>query len=629
MRMIDQNDAIPTGAENVLPIFHDMRSKYVLAFLLTLFCLSPTLSHAQLWLGIIDPSRAVDWSNVGIPGGIPNRTTICTTLNPGATSAQINNAISSCPNGQVVFLNAGTYNLAGGIDFTGRSNVTLRGAGSDKTFLIFTGSTGCAGLWADICIASSGNPSMPSPSSTANWTAGYAKGATSITLSTTSGISVGSLIILDQLDDSSDPGTIFVCSTINVCAGEGGNAYGRNGRAQQQIVRVTAISGNTLTISPGLYMPNWRGSQSPGASWASATPGTMDGIENLSVDHTNGGATTGTAFLYVNHCWIKGVRSIGANRSHVWLYQAAENVIRDSYFYGTQNAASQSYGIESFSSSDNLIENNIFQHVTGPITVNGSDSGSVWSYNFAIDDYYAVSANWMIPSMIAHEAGIAMDLFEGNSGLGFEGDDIHGTHHFLTAFRNYFYGDTYNNPPKSNNTDVMHFWAFSRYFNVIGNVLGRTGYYTIYDGGFNGSPTDIYTLGDSPGGSVPNDSKVSATLMRWGNYDTVTGAVRWNSSEVPNGLAQYSNPLPGNQTLPASLYLSSKPSWWGTMPWPGVGPDVTGGPGPAGHAYSNPAQVCYNNTPKDSKGILVFNPTNCYGQRQPPAAPTNLTVVVH
>jgi len=117
--------------------------------------------------------------------------------------------------------------------------------------------------------------------------------------------------------------------------------------------------------------------------------------------------------------------------------------------------------------------------------------------------------------------------------------------------------------------------------------------------------------------------------MRWCNYDTVTGAVRWNSSEVQNGLAQYSNPLPGNQTLPASLYLSSKPSWWGTMPWPGVGPDVTGGPGPAGHAYSNPAQVCYNNTPKDSKGILVFNPTNCYGQRQPPAAPTNLTVVVH
>src|SRR5437868_10252502 len=116
MRMIDESDSIATGAENVPPILHDIRSKYILALLLTLFCLSPTFSHAQLWLGTIDPSRAVDWSNVGIPGGIPNRTTICTTLNPGATSAQINNAISSCPNGQVVFLNAGTYNLAGGID---------------------------------------------------------------------------------------------------------------------------------------------------------------------------------------------------------------------------------------------------------------------------------------------------------------------------------------------------------------------------------------------------------------------------------------------------------------------------------------------------------------------------------
>ncbi len=585
-------------------------------------------SHAQNWSGVLDPSRAVDWSNAGIAGGTPNRTTICATLNPGASGAQINSAISSCPSGQVVFLNAGTYNISS-IDFGGKSNVTLRGAGADKTFLVFSGGMSCRGLASDICVAAPSNPQMPGPNNTANWTAGYAKGTTSITLSSTSGISVGTILILDQLDDSSDTGNIFVCAAQNVCANEGGNAYGRSGRAQQQLVQVTAVSGNTVTISPGLYMPNWRSSQSPGVSWASGSPSGV-GIENLSLDHTNGatGHAGGIVFLYVYNCWVKGIRSVNPDRSHVWLYQTARSVVRDSYFYGTQNAASQSYGIESFSTSDNLVENNIFQHVTGPVTVNGADTGSVWSYNFAIDDYYAVSANWMIPSLIAHEAGIAMDLFEGNDGLGFEGDAIHGTHHFLTVFRNYLYGDTYNNPAKTSNTDVVHLWAFSRYFNVVGNVLGRSPYYNTYEANLSGGDNDIFSLGESPGTGTPSDNNVKTTLMRWGNYDTVNGAARFVNAEVPSGLSQFANPVPSSQSLPASFYRISKPNWFGSAPWPAIGPDVSGGSGPAGHAYAIPAKNCYNSTSK-ANGILNFNADNCYAASGPaPAPPTNVTAVV-
>ena len=64
----------------------------------------------------IAASRRIDWSQAGVPGGIPNRSTICATLNPGATAAQINSAIAACSNG-VVYLNAGTYNLSAGITF--------------------------------------------------------------------------------------------------------------------------------------------------------------------------------------------------------------------------------------------------------------------------------------------------------------------------------------------------------------------------------------------------------------------------------------------------------------------------------------------------------------------------------
>src|SRR5437879_1415262 len=130
--------------------------KYIAAILtFVLLLMAPTSARAQLWSGIIDPSRAINWSNAGIPGGIPNRTTICATLTPGSTSAQINSAIASCPANQVVFLSAGTYTIGSGINFGGHSNVTLRGAGADQTILSFTGGDNCGGLGGDVCAINS------------------------------------------------------------------------------------------------------------------------------------------------------------------------------------------------------------------------------------------------------------------------------------------------------------------------------------------------------------------------------------------------------------------------------------------------------------------------------------------
>ena len=106
---------------------------------------------AQTIQSPIAPSRCIDWTKAGVEGGIPDRTTVYTTLNPGATVAQVNAALAVCPAGQVVYLSAGTYNLTSGIDFNGRDSITLRGAGPDKTFLVFTGSCTCRGMGADIC----------------------------------------------------------------------------------------------------------------------------------------------------------------------------------------------------------------------------------------------------------------------------------------------------------------------------------------------------------------------------------------------------------------------------------------------------------------------------------------------
>src|SRR2546422_6877220 len=150
-----------------------------LGFVLLLFACASV--HAQTpWSGVLAPSRAIDWSKAGVVGGIPNRTTICTTLTSSATSAQINSAIAACPSGQVVSLGAGTYSISGQIFFNNKSNVTLRGAGPDQTIVAFTAAGGCNGLGADVCVVDGYNNYSGDPHNVATGTAGSAKGANSI-----------------------------------------------------------------------------------------------------------------------------------------------------------------------------------------------------------------------------------------------------------------------------------------------------------------------------------------------------------------------------------------------------------------------------------------------------------------
>ena len=98
--------------------------------------LIPALASAQPWKPFLDANRAIDWSAAGV-GGIPPRTTVCARLTATATVTNIDAALAACPPGQTVLLQAGTYTIAGTIHIP--ANVTLRGAGADRTILNATG----------------------------------------------------------------------------------------------------------------------------------------------------------------------------------------------------------------------------------------------------------------------------------------------------------------------------------------------------------------------------------------------------------------------------------------------------------------------------------------------------------
>jgi len=605
-----------------------------------------TQPSGPAWSGIIDPSRAVDWSSVGSPAVAASKgwTQCGATIAAGASAATINAAISACAANHYVQLGAGTFNLSTGITFGQKNNVKLVGAGADQTQLIFSGTNSCLGFNAGICMASSDLNYVLNQSNIANWTASYLAGSTSIVLDNKTNLSVGSAILLDQLDDTTDNGDIFVCYQSNGtqnCSTNGDNGgFARANRGQQQIVTVTSISGTgpyTIGITPAIYMPNWTSSKTPQAWWATSPVQNM-GIENLSVDYTaaepSQGNGVGVEMFNCSGCWVKGIRSISPGRSHVQAQVSTNITVQDSYFFLTAGHTSVSYGVESAGASAVLIQNNVFQQVTEPMSLNGSCSGCVEGYNFDIDDIYGSSPyNWRMASSLPHAVGVSHVLMEGNQGSGLEGDIIHGSHHFITAFRNNWNGYQKNNGinPTGNIGPVI-LMALNRFFNFIGNVLGTTA------GPYNGyqTSTAIFSLGGSESSTytVPADSNVGRTLMRWGNYDTVTGAVRWcgnssdpgwsttcaGTSEVPSAITAYANPVPASTALPASFYLSSQPSWWPAgKHWPPIGPDVSGGniANLGGHAYTIPAADCYANImggPADGTGsVLTFNAAACYG----------------
>lgn len=663
-------------------------------------------AHAQLWNGILAPSRAVDWSvtSPGVVGGIPSAnwtqctTSACATVTSAgssATAAQINAAVASAPANSYVLLAAGTYSLSNGINMA--PNVVLRGAGPDSTFLAFTNGTGCGGQGAQICFIDSagyyyGSTSVaPGASNSATFcgTASsgacnntYTSGTTTIQLSSvgSAGIVNGQYIYLDQADDnpsaaSSNTNGLLVCDNQNPtdgCSMEGG-APGRtvNGvdRNMVQIVKVVGGCASTckgagpfaVTITPGLYGQKWATTFSPGAWWSSNNM-QNSGVENLTINSTAVGENTLSGIYFNNafNCWVTNVRSISPNRNHVWLWQSAHITVANSYFFGTQNAASESYGVESYISSDNLVINNIFQQVTAPIMM-GPSMGSVFAYNFSIDDYYAVVAAWMQQAFAwNHDAGVLYNLSEGNITSGYWSDPYHGTGGLNTAFRNYASGWETG---KTMETVPVQLYAYNRFDNFVGNVFGCNNTTASYPGncGANyhntyqvletgdngpGAAQDIYDLnsgnsedasdcGVSGGCLVKSDAYVATSLLRWGDYDVVSAATRWVSTEVPSTLTDgYANPVPSTQTLPNSFWTTSKPSWWGSVPWPAIGPDVSGGniPGVGGHAFLNPAANCYLNVmegPVTGTGsVLTFNANNCYGAGVTPASPLNLTNTV-
>lgn len=638
-----------------------------------------------------------NWPNAGatIPSGsIPACATQPASYTPSGIAAAFN---ANAGGASYCLLNvpAGTYSMNASLIFqyAGKANVILNGAGANQTFMVWNSAptTNCVGFGpVPFCIwngDSSINAGTIRMGNHASVTGGLSQGSNSLTLSSFSNLKVGSEIQIFQNDAASDNGNAWFCQTAGVtgdCSQQGG-AQAPNGATETQMVTITACGTSTfgascgsgsVTINPAIKASNWSLSLSPVAYWSSSLPATNIGVQNLSFDISSLSGISDLFFFQCVQCanvwWlqnrtINGTVSGSAAVIHINFVASNHTTVMSSYMYGS-NPASEGYGVDFESgTADSLAINNIGQHIaTSYITETGV--GNVFAYNYAVDNYFG--SGWQQCDELHHAGGDYYNLWEGNVGICAGGDDVHGTHFANTWYRDYLSGfdpATDGGSFRYANLQAFTDMAYSRYDNVVASVLGTPAETTTYQiagaagspfncssaatgnifqfgyGDQNNRPFNAYPgppnvpagCGDTPGTNwyLDNDPLVAATTMRWGNWDTVSGAVRENSSETASTAPTYPGLSAPSTTFPCSFYFSSctPPAWWqfphGTAsPFPGIGPDVTGGGigNTGGHAGDNPASNCGKNVlginPSGSSGPLQFNPAACYISSTPTAA---------
>jgi outer membrane biosynthesis protein TonB len=502
-----------------------------------------TLPHAWIEAAVpvidsIPSDRLIDWSRSGIPGGIPNRTTICATLGPTATVSQINSAISSCNNG-VVFLQAGTYTLGGTINLT-KSNVTLRGAGPTQTIL----------KKSTLMIKMGGSDSTGSPVAI---TGGNTKGSSQITVSSASGFAAGDFVVVRQTNPSWATAT-----------GEASCDWCSNDDASHLIIqanRIVAVSGSTLTLETPLYLDM---TNTPQVMKMTGFVSSV-GVEDLKLESTgngNGGNISGTGCAY---CWVKNVESFKSGNAHFWFDSANyANEIRQNYIHdGWAFNSDHAYGIRIGGwTSGFLVEDNIFERLRHSMVFEGGGNGFVIAYNY-FKDPHSDDSSYLGEEMLYHGAHPYMNLWEGNIGTTIFADNQFGSNSHSTYFRNSVSGKK----SESNSWGrVVAVQYHSILHSFVGNVLGYPGIASMNTWTYEFSCPDnndyaIWQFGCTDQSSGPVNSAIKPGTVMHGNYDYKRNQYDWQVGK--------------SQNLPASLYLAAKPAFFGSLSWPSVGPDIS------------------------------------------------------
>jgi hypothetical protein len=518
----------------------------VLALVVSLLA-SPILRAAIIDPALIPTDTA--WQTAGVPGGIPSRTTIYTTLSSGATQAQIQTAIDNCPSGQVVVLGAGTYSITSGI--TKKAGVTLRGSGATSTSLQYTGTS-------DVTLVGAPGGSL---GTRVNLTSTLNRGATTFSAASVSGVTEGGYVVLLHTNPAWVTGQSYT--------GPGSAswlAHDDNTRTMAQIVKVTDVTGTTVTFTPAVYLDM---NNTPGYRTLGVSSGV--GIEDLMIEktQTSGGGSSvwmrSVAESWIKGCVIKWPQATAIRITDSWGC-TVENCVIDSTNFSIDHESGRSYGVFFFDyNSNHLVQNNVVMGARHALVFEGGGNGIVMAHNASMAPRNNDTGNYatITEDMNTHGAHPYMNLWEGNVGSRIVHDNTWGSSSHNLSFRVWSRGYTENYADSLAVLGRVGIWvsANNPYNSFVGCVLLRPGDDTrVYGSNYN--PID-WSLGqwlfDGSGGT---DSNTIDNTYLHGIYSFKSLSTTWDAGNA-------------DHAIPNSMYLAAQPSWWDGGQWPSNGPDLT------------------------------------------------------
>jgi hypothetical protein len=492
-----------------------------------------------------------NWKNAGLAltGGIPDRTTICATVNPlGAGKddyTDIQNAIDSCPAGEVVQLAAGAFQIKlADMPIQIPTGITLRGtetcAGSSSPYcetsisvmdgaLAYTGGMCGTDTSHEVACPNGGQPEVLMapvlPDYNYSWetcgnvganagtgcgatplAADAAQGQTKIQVTSTSGFTVGSWVLIDEasgagwvadpmnqwtgygsvwaasdwLNPSGSPATgrvlwskaedgswDFDSSQYPYQANTPGCWWSYCDRPTSELHKIASIGAGpcpgtscTLTFDDPLTIA-FRQSGSHDAQVYAHLYGNNSGggspipmlerasVENISLLRAPEG---GLEMELCVNCWVKNTEVGDWYGGGISMEYSARSELNTVYVHhcwdSVNNGGEYPLALDS-ASTEMLITNSITNFAGKGMVARAGGAGSVVSYNYIDDTMYDAESGigdyWLDMGINAsHFSGPHHVLFEGNWGDNLDNDNTHGNSMYITFFRNL--GSGYRTP---------------------------------------------------------------------------------------------------------------------------------------------------------------------------------------
>ena len=346
---------------------------------------------------LLNTDHVVDWSRVGVPGGIPEIPNGVVVTDFGAVGNGVTNdynafvnALAACPQGQAVYVPPGEYRINGSLLMLNRKS--LRGACPSTTKLYFD--VGSADPCIDVVAYQYG--------SFRNVISGFEKNSNTVTLEQSGGVVVGSYIEIQQ---ENNPALMYTDPLWDVSWAE---------ESVGQMFKVIAVNGNVVTLDRPVFF-----AFDPSFTVEARPLGLIEdvGIENLYIEKLDATDSHSISIKNASKCWVRNVESNMTFRSHIDITQSLDIEVRECYLHHSHDygGGGHGYGVNATRHATScLIENNIFETLRHAMLVQHGATGNVFAYNYSKDPFWDISTTNIPTDISMHGHYPSMNLFESN-----------------------------------------------------------------------------------------------------------------------------------------------------------------------------------------------------------------------